>query len=89
MLVAGSANMDPAAFPDPERLDLARAPQGHLTFCQGLHFCLGASLARAQLQVALGALLRGAGAWEVEPGPLRYRKGIGRVLKKLPLRLER
>jgi cytochrome P450 len=55
-----AANRDPRAFDDPDTLDLGRAdgPPGHLGFAHGPHFCLGASLARVQTQVALAALLR-------------------------------
>ncbi|MEV6865366.1 cytochrome P450 [Streptosporangium subroseum] len=55
-----SANRDPRAFADPDRLDISRVagPSGHLGYAHGPHFCLGASLARAQTEVALAALLR-------------------------------
>lgn len=54
-----AANRDPRVFADPDRLDLARrtGAAGHLGFAHGPHFCLGAGLARAQTEVALGALL--------------------------------
>ncbi|MFC4587648.1 cytochrome P450 family protein [Sphaerisporangium corydalis] len=54
-----SANRDPRAIGDPDRLDLGRAPAaGHLGYGHGPHFCLGAALARAQTEVALAGLLR-------------------------------
>jgi cytochrome P450 len=54
-----SANRDPRAFPDPDRLDIRRTagPSTHLGFAHGPHFCLGAALARVQTDVALTALL--------------------------------
>lgn len=55
-----SANRDPAVFPDPDRLDVTRAPGslGHLAFAHGPHFCVGAALARVETEVALAALIK-------------------------------
>jgi unspecific monooxygenase len=89
MLLLGAANRDPDVFADPERLDLTRwvkeAPR-HLAFGQGIHFCLGAPLARIEGQVALSALVqRGISS---APGALRYKDNlILRGLAELPVRL--
>ncbi|MBW8484299.1 cytochrome P450 [Actinomadura parmotrematis] len=60
MVLAGvmAANRDAARFADAEELDVGRHPNPHLSFGLGPHFCLGAALARAELQIALGTLLR-------------------------------
>jgi cytochrome P450 len=55
--VIGSANRDETVFDEPERLNLARANNKHLSFGQGIHYCLGAPLARLETQIALNALL--------------------------------
>ncbi|MEU8584793.1 cytochrome P450 [Streptomyces abikoensis] len=59
-LLLGSANHDPDRFPAPERLDLARADNPHLSFGAGIHYCLGAPLARFELAASFGELLRRA-----------------------------
>ncbi|KPM51469.1 hypothetical protein ACG83_35790 [Frankia sp. R43] len=93
ILVAG-ANRDPRVFPDPDRLDVTRfagptpAPR-HLAFGLGIHFCLGAQLARLELEIVLTTLLRHAHAFAVlDPEPT-YRETLTiRGLQSLRVRLE-
>jgi hypothetical protein len=57
LVLLGSANRDPEEFHEPDALDVARTPNRHLTFGGGLHFCLGAPLARLEGRIAIGALV--------------------------------
>jgi cytochrome P450 len=58
LIVLAAANRDPSEFPEPDRLDLGREPNRHLTFSHGMHYCLGAALARVEGQVAIGSLVK-------------------------------
>jgi cytochrome P450 len=83
----GSANRDEAQFPDPNRFDVSRDTQGHVAFGLGVHFCLGASLARLEARVALEELLaRYAGFEHIAPRVQYVDSYIVRGPKRLPLR---
>jgi cytochrome P450 len=66
LLLVGSANRDPRRWTDPDSFDVRRDMSQHLTFGYGLHFCLGASLARLEGRVALDEVLRRFPDWEVD-----------------------
>ena len=82
-----SANRDAEVFPDPDELRVDRWPRGHLAFGHGIHRCLGAQLARAQLAAAMSALLTGLPGLRlaVPHGDLEWdRDSFGRGLLSLP-----
>jgi cytochrome P450 len=66
LLLVGSANRDERRYPDPDRFDVRRRDSSHITFGFGLHYCLGASLARIQGRVALDEVLKRFPDWEVD-----------------------
>ncbi|MGW6572050.1 cytochrome P450 family protein [Streptomyces sp. NPDC054945] len=76
LLSLAAANRDPARFSHPDRLDLDRDTSGHLALGHGIHYCLGAPLARAEVEIALAALLDRFGSLapaETEP---RWRRSL-------------
>jgi cytochrome P450 PksS len=84
-----SANRDEEQFADAERLDVARTPNRHLAFGQGIHFCLGAPLARLEARIAFATLLRRTRMLRlaVEAEKLRWQRGLVlRGMKALPVR---
>lgn len=86
----GSANHDEVQFAQPEMLDLGRTPNPHLAFGQGIHYCLGAPLARLEAQIAFETLLRRMSHIELAAAQesLTWRRGVFlRGVERLPLRV--
>ncbi|MEZ1600694.1 cytochrome P450 [Pseudomonas aeruginosa] len=82
-----AANRDPEMFAAPDRLQLQRAnAKQHVAFAHGPHYCLGAYLARLELQCALRGLVRRRFALASEPTDLRWRRSsVFRTLERLPI----
>jgi pimeloyl-[acyl-carrier protein] synthase len=87
LLLLGAANRDPARFADPDRLDLGRRENGHLDFGRGIHFCIGAALARTELQIAIKTVLRRMPELRLTSETLEWQTvpPIFRGLKALPV----
>ena len=85
-----AANRDPAVFEDPDRLDLDRRPVAHVAFGHGAHFCVGAALARLEMNVTMPHLAQRypelAPAWAGE-GPLYQPAVVMKTVKRIPVTL--
>jgi cytochrome P450 len=81
----GSANRDPAVFADADTLDVGRADNPHISFGAGVHFCIGAPLARVELQASFGALLRRTSRLELGAPARRRPEFVIRGLYDLPV----
>jgi cytochrome P450 family 130 len=86
MLLFGSANLDEREFTDPEAFDIRRRPPRHLAFGHGIHYCLGAMLARLEARVVFEELLPRLGAYELADEPERFTSNWARAWKTLPVR---
>ncbi len=90
LVALSSANRDPSRFGHPDRLDLGRDSSGHLAFGHGIHYCLGAPLARLEAEIAFSHLLTRFGSMRlaVPAGSLRWRPStLIHGLESLPVRL--
>lgn len=76
VLVLGSANRDPGRFHDPDVLDLDRGTGKHCGFGMGIHFCLGAALARAESEIAITALLKKIHEFSRSEDPIIYNQDL-------------
>jgi cytochrome P450 len=88
VVVLAAANRDPAQFPAPDRFDITRAPNDHLAFGEGIHFCMGAPLARMEARIAFGEMLARLPRLRMkDPGqPVSYKGSYFlRGLQALPL----
>jgi len=87
-MLFAAANRDERVFAEPERFDTGRDPNPHLAFGFGVHFCLGASLARLELRIGLEELLARAPRYEVtDEKLLRVRSDTNRLFVRLPVAL--
>jgi cytochrome P450 len=90
LIALSSADRDPSRYADPDRLDLGRDSSGHLAFGHGIHYCLGAPLARLEAEIAFGGLLSRFGSMQlaVPAESLRWRPStLIHGLEALPVRL--
>lgn len=86
VFLLGAANRDPRQFPDPARFDIKRPLTRHLAFGFGTHFCLGAVLARMEMELAFRAIVRRLPSLRLAGAPLVWKPTMGiRALARLPV----
>ena len=86
--ILGAANRDPAQFEHPETFDITRRPNRHIAFAHGIHFCLGAPLARAEGQIAINSLVQRFPTLAASDDRVEWQRNhVFRALKTLPVTL--
>jgi cytochrome P450 len=84
--ILAAANRDPAQFPNPDQLDITRSDNRHLAFGHGIHFCLGAALARLEAQSAIGTMIQRLPHLTLQSDTLQWRPAFTlRGLQALPV----
>jgi cytochrome P450 len=87
MLCLASAHRDPRVFNEPDRFDIERQHSSHLAFGGGLHFCLGAHLARLETQIAIGKLIARFPKLALVSDKPEWGESLFRVQARLPVQL--
>jgi len=87
LLCIASAHRDPAVYSEPDRFDIERGQASHLAFGGGIHFCLGAHLARLETQIAIGRLVQRCPRMQLVSERPEWGQSLFRVLGRLPVRI--
>lgn len=87
VVLLGACNRDTEVFPNPDTLDIRRSPNKHIAFSEGIHFCLGASLARLEGQIAISTLFKELPDIHLATEKLEFKHPFAlRGLKEMPVR---
>jgi cytochrome P450 len=84
-LIWASANHDDRRWPEPDRLDITRAPERNLAFGEGIHHCIGAPLARLEARIAFEELFARVPDYEISGTPVRIMTPTDRAFERLPV----
>jgi cytochrome P450 len=86
LCLLGAANRDPQQFPDPDRFNIHRCPNRHVGFGHGIHFCIGAALARLEAPIAINTILTRFPRLILDSETVEWNMGVLRAIKTLPVR---